>query len=100
MLELSSCSFGWRQGGLLESVGDPPAGQVVGRELYKDAVSRKKFDELDADIPAQVGENFVTVGELDLEHVVRERLSHFAFHFYRFFLGHTPSFRGDGVTGA
>src|SRR5262245_10908766 len=53
-----------RRAGLLEAVGDPSAGQVVGRELYKDAVSRKEFDELDADIRADVREYLVTVGQL------------------------------------
>jgi hypothetical protein len=33
----------------------------------------------------------VTVIELDLEHIVRQRLSHFSFHLYCFFLGHAPS---------
>ena len=62
---------GGGRAGLLESVGDPPAGQVVGLKLYEDAVSRKKFHELDADVPPDMGENLVTFRQFYLEHVVR-----------------------------
>ena len=100
MLELSSFSFDGGRAGLLESVGDPPAGKVVGRELHEDAVTRKKLYVLDSDVRTDVGEHLVTVIELYFEHIVRQRLSHFPFHLYCFLLGHAPSLRRDGTTGA
>src|SRR6187402_3596525 len=42
-------------GGLLQSVGDPAAGQVVGRQLHADTVTGQDADEVHAQLAADVG---------------------------------------------
>src|SRR3954447_19614068 len=59
---------------LLVPVDDAAAGQVVRRELHDDAVLRQDADVVLAHLAADVGENPVTVRELDAEHGVRQRL--------------------------
>src|SRR4051812_1241549 len=62
--------------GLLVAVDDPTAGQVVGRELHHHAVLRKDADVVLPHLAADVRQDPVTVGELDAEHGVRQRLDH------------------------
>src|SRR5437867_3586591 len=73
---------------LLEPVGDPAAGQVVGRELHLDLVPRQDPDEIHAHLAGHVREYLVSVLELHPEHGVRERLDHGAFHLNGIFLRH------------
>src|SRR6478736_2898080 len=60
------CCVGW----LLESVGDPAAGQVVWRQLDADAVTGQDADEVHAQLAADVGEHPVAILQLDREHGV------------------------------
>ena len=92
MLELSSFSCDGGDGALLEAVCNPPTTEVVGGKLNQDAVSRKELDEVDPDVPAEMGQDFVTIGQLHFEHIVRQRLGHLSLHFNRLLLCHTPSF--------
>jgi hypothetical protein len=55
---------------LLEAVGDPAASEVVGRELYSDAVAGQDPDEIHPELSADMSENAVTVFKLDCEHRV------------------------------
>src|SRR3970282_2255165 len=54
--------------GLLQAVGDPTAGQVVGRQLHPDAIARQDPDEVHPELAADVGEHPVAVLQLDREH--------------------------------
>ena len=74
--------------GLLQSVGDASAGEVVGRELDPDAVTWQDPDEVHPQLAADVGEDVMPVLELDPEHRVREGLDDRAFDFYRVLLRH------------
>src|SRR6186713_1178890 len=60
--------------GLLESVRDPAAGQVVRRQLDADAVTRQDPDEVHPQLAADVGEHPVAILQLHREHRVGERL--------------------------
>ena len=55
---------------LLQAVGDATAGEVVGRELDPDAVSREDPDEVHPELPADVSKDAVAVLKLDCEHRV------------------------------
>ena len=81
-------SGGRARRGLLQSVGDPAAGQVVGRQLDPDAVAGQDPDEVHPELAADVGQDAVAVLKLDGEHRVRERLDDRPFHFDRISLGH------------
>src|SRR3954467_5512733 len=59
---------------LLVPVDDATAGQVVGRQLHHDTVFRKDADVVLPHLAADVRQDLVTVGELDAEHGVRQRL--------------------------
>src|SRR4051794_4947865 len=59
---------------LLVPVDDPTAGQVVRRQLDHDSVLRKDADVVLPHLAADVRQDLVTVGELDAEHGVRQRL--------------------------
>src|SRR5262245_1348519 len=59
----------------LVAVDDPPPGQVVGRELHDDPVLGQDADVVLSHFAADVGQDPVTVGELDPEHRVREWLN-------------------------
>jgi hypothetical protein len=63
-------SFGW----LLVPVDDAAASQVVRRELHDHAVLRKDADVVLPHLAADVGEDLVTIAQLDPEHRVRESL--------------------------
>ena len=81
---------GGRQTGprLLQAVGDPTAGQVVGRQFDPDAIPWQDPDEVHPELPADVGKHPVAILQLDSEHRVRERLDDRSFHFDRITLGH------------
>src|SRR5690349_5671230 len=51
--------------GLLQAVGDSAAGEVVGRKLDPDAVSRQDPDEVHPQLAADVGQDPVAVLQLD-----------------------------------
>ena len=70
------------------AVGDPTAGQVVGRKLHPDAIARQDPDEVHPELAADVGEHPVAILQLDREHRVGERLDDRSFHFDRISLGH------------
>src|SRR2546430_16151698 len=59
---------------LLVAVDDPAAGEVVGRELYDDAVLGQDADVVLPHTSGDVGENAVTVLQLHPKHRVREWL--------------------------
>src|SRR5215212_7207267 len=74
--------------GSLQSVGDPTAGQVVGRELNPDAVSRQDPDEIHPKLSGNVGQHPVAVLKLDSEHRVRKGFDDRSFDFDRVSLCH------------
>ena len=80
----------WRTGGpgLLQSVRDPAAGQVVWRQFYPDAVTRQDTDEVHPELAADMGKDAVAVLQLDGEHRIRERFDDRSLNFDRVFLGH------------
>jgi len=71
-----------------QAVGDPTAGQVVGRQLDPDAIPWQDPDEVHPELPADVGKHPVAILQLDREHRVRERLYDRSFHFDLITLGH------------
>ena len=73
---------------ILEAVGDPAAGQVVGRQLDADAVAGQDPDEVHPELAADVGQDAMAVLQLDREHGVRQRLDDRALDFDRILLGH------------
>src|SRR6478752_6293194 len=77
-----------RRSWLLEAVGDPAPGEVVGRQLDPDSVPRQDPDEVHPELAADVGQDAVTVLQLDGEHRVRQRLDDRSFDFDRITCGH------------
>src|SRR3970040_2077678 len=73
---------------LLQTVGDPTAGQVVRGELDPDSVARQDPDEVHPELAGDVGQHAVAVLKFDGEHSVRERLEDRPLDFDRVFLGH------------
>jgi hypothetical protein len=61
--------------------------QVVRGKLDEDAVAGEYADEIHADFSGNVGQDAVTVGELDAEHCVRQRLNDRPLDLNRLFLG-------------
>src|SRR3954462_1770102 len=59
---------------LLVPVDDPTAGQAVRRQLDHHSVFRKDADVVLPHLAADVRQDLVTIGELDAEHGVRQRL--------------------------
>src|SRR6185436_20804126 len=59
---------------LFQAVHDPPAVEVVGRELHQHAIARQDADEMLAHLAGDVRQDLVLVVELHPEHRVRERL--------------------------
>src|SRR3982751_2311372 len=55
----SSCRSGLVWFGLLESVGDSTAGQVVGRQLHPDPVAWQDPDEVHPQLPADMSKDLV-----------------------------------------
>jgi hypothetical protein len=78
--------------GLLQSVRDPAAGEVVGRQFDPDTVTWQDPDEVHPELAADVGKDAVAVLKLDGEHRVRERLDDRPFHFDRISLCHPSVF--------
>jgi hypothetical protein len=60
---------------LLVPINDPTSGEVVGTEFNDYAILRKDSDVVLTHLSADVSENFVSVGKLDAEHGVRQRLN-------------------------
>jgi len=58
--------------GLFVAVDDAAAGQVVRRELHNHAVLREDPDVVLTHLARNVGENLVTVGQLNTKHRVRK----------------------------
>jgi len=55
-------------GGLLVTVGDAPAGEIVGSEFDLDLVTGKDADVVHAHLAGDMGKDFVTVFEFHSEH--------------------------------
>src|SRR3954452_21744742 len=64
----------WSAGRLLVPVDDPTPREVVPRELHHHAVLGEDPDVVLAHLAADVGQDLVTVAQLDPEHGVRESL--------------------------
>src|SRR5581483_8733615 len=73
---------------LLEAIGDPAPGQVVGRQLDLHLVAGEDPDEVHPHLARHVGQYLVSVIQLHPEHRVGQRLHHRALHLDRVFLGH------------
>ena len=73
---------------LLEPVGDPAAGEVVGRQLHRDPVAGEDPDVIHPHLARHVGEDPVPVFHLDPEHRVGQRLDDLALDLDRVFLAH------------
>src|SRR3954471_22246518 len=74
---------------LLVPVDDPTPREVVRRELHHHAVLGEDPDVVLAHLAADVGQDLVTVAELDPEHRVRESLDDGALDLdHTFFFGH------------
>src|SRR5207248_3814590 len=71
-------------------VDDPAPREVVRRELHEHPVPGQDPDVVHPHLAGDVGEDLVTVVELDAEHRVRERLDHRSLDLDRILLGHTP----------
>src|SRR5439155_8601839 len=84
----SSCRPGSVRCGLLESIGDAAASQVVGRKLDANPVARQDPDEIHPELPADVGKDLVAVLQFDGEHRVGQRLDDGTLDFDRVLLGH------------
>src|SRR5205809_2068112 len=76
---------------LLVPVDDPPAIQVVGRELHRHFVSGQNLDEVHAHLARDMRQHFVAVLQLHAKHRVRERLDDGSLDLDSFFFRHSPS---------
>src|SRR5262245_50600792 len=72
----------------LQAVCDPTARQVVGRELYSDAVAGQDPDEVHPELPGDMRQHAVPVFQLDGEHRVGQRLDDRTFHLDRISFRH------------
>src|SRR5436190_3132123 len=87
----SSTRARWRpayRSRLFQAVGDPTAGQVVGRQLDPDAIPWQDPDEIHPELPADVGKHPMAILQLDREHRVGERFDDRSFNLDRVTLGH------------
>src|SRR3954452_8623701 len=73
-------------GRLLVPVDDATPGEVVGGQLHHHAVLREDPDVVLAHLAADVGENLVSVGQLDPEHGIGKGLHDGALHLDHAFL--------------
>ena len=64
---------------LLVPIGDATPGEVVGRELYLNFVSRQNTDVVPPHLPRDMPENLVTIVQFNLEHGVWQRFFYYAF---------------------
>src|SRR4029453_7761182 len=76
---------------LFVAIRDPPAVQVVWRQLDLDPVARQDADVMPPHLAGNMAEDLVPVVELDLEHRVWEGLDDLALHLDLLFLGHGRS---------
>ena len=60
---------------LLVPINDPTSGEVVGTEFNDYSILREDSDVVLTHLSADVSENFVSIGKLDAEHGVRQRLN-------------------------
>ena len=56
---------------LLVPVNDPTSGEVIWTKFYNHTIFRQDADVVLSHLPADVGENFVSIGELNAEHRIR-----------------------------
>ena len=80
--------------GILESsetVGDPAAGQVVGRQLDPDPVTGQDADEVHPELAADVGEDPMAILQLDREHGIGQGFDNRSLYLDRVALGHRCS---------
>lgn len=56
---------------LLVPVNDSTSCEVVWTQFYDHTIFRQDADVVLSHLPADVGENFVSIGELDAEHRIR-----------------------------
>src|SRR5689334_20465264 len=73
---------------LLQSVRDPTARQVVGRELYSDAVAGQEPYEVHPKLSGDMREHAVPVLQLTREHGVGQRFDNRAFNLDRISFRH------------
>ena len=74
---------------LLVPINDAAPGQVVGRELHYNAVLGQDADVVLPHLAADVGENLVTVLQLNAEHRIGQGFDHATLNLYgTVFLGH------------
>ena len=73
---------------LAAAVGNPPLAEVVGGDLYGDAVAAQDTDIVLAHLAGDMGGHDVAVLQLDPEGGVGQRFDNGAFHFYVVFFCH------------
>ena len=56
---------------LLVPVNDPTSSEVIWTQLHDHTIFRKDADVVLSHLPADVREDFVSIGELDAEHRIR-----------------------------
>jgi hypothetical protein len=71
---------------LLQPVGDPTLGQIVGREFDLHPIARKDSDEIRPKLSTDIGADSVAIFELNHERCVRQRLDNGPLDFDRIFL--------------
>ncbi len=71
----------------LVPVGDATSAEVVGGEFHLHAIARKDADVVHPHLARDVGQNFVTVLELHLEHGIGQRFLDRALQYDGVFLG-------------
>src|SRR3954470_17721135 len=81
---------------LLVPVHDPPARQVVRRELHEDTVARKDPDVVHPHLPGDVRQDLVSVLERHPEHGVGQGLRDGALDLYGILLRHAPGVPSAG----
>ena len=73
---------------------DPSAGQVVRRNLDRDAIALQHTNSKTAHVATQRGEDGVSIGLLHSKCRVGQHFGHLSFELYWFFLGHETSRKG------
>ena len=77
------------------AVGDPALGQIVGRKLERDAVTRQYADAVAAKLSSQVGEDGAFLVELYTEQAAREFFNDGSSNFNAVFFAHYPPTKTD-----
>jgi hypothetical protein len=75
-----------RRRSLLETIGDSSPRQIIGRQLYRDLVSRQNLDEVHPHLAGYVRQDLMAIFHLDPEHGVGEGLQDRPLDFNRVFL--------------